>query len=31
MAIASGTCGTCSWTISDSGVLTIGALFTHLG
>lgn len=24
MAIASGTCGTCSWNISDSGVLTIG-------
>lgn len=25
MAIASGTCGTCPWEISDSGVLTIGA------
>ena len=25
MAIASGTCGTCSWNISDSGVLTIGS------
>lgn len=25
MAIASGTCGTCTWTISDTGVLTIGA------
>lgn len=29
MAIASGTCGTCSWTISDSGVLTIGAGTLH--
>lgn len=25
MAIASGTCGTCTWEISDTGVLTIGA------
>lgn len=25
MAIASGTCGTCPWEISDAGVLTIGA------
>lgn len=24
MAIASGTCGTCTWTISDDGVLTVG-------
>lgn len=29
MAIASGTCGTCSWTISDAGVLTIGAGTLH--
>ena len=29
MAIASGTCGTCSWAISDAGVLTIGAGTLH--
>ena len=25
MTIASGTCGTCNWSISDAGVFTLGA------
>lgn len=29
MAIASGTCGTCSWTIADDGSMTIGAGTLH--
>ena len=29
MAIASGTCGTCSWTIADNGAMTIGAGTLH--
>jgi surface protein len=29
MAIASGTCGTCSWTIADDGAMTIGAGTLH--
>lgn len=29
MAIAIGTCGTCAWTISDAGVLSIGAGTLH--